>query len=322
MNSMNAYGKGFASTKSIQVIVEIRSSSNRHRDLQFYLPRPYLSLESQLRKKVEHFIQRGKLEIHIRRISNGGDLEITPNLQLIHEYQDSMISIAHSLGIISSKNPTQEERKHICPLSLILQQPGVFQQMERKPNALEELPLVMTSLEAAIFDMNKMRQQEGRDLYKKIGDYLRELQQYRLELETEQNGFILHLQERFSKRLSRILGEKIDEQTLAKEVAILVEKSDVEEELLQLQTLTDQFFQIIQTTPPVKELDLDDIFSADLHPNEAYVACGRKLDFIAQDLSKKINILNSKINNHKSISTVISFKETLEKIRELISVVE
>ena len=81
-------------------------------------------------------------------------------------------------------------------------------------------------------------------------------------------------------------------------------------------------FQIIQNTPPIKELDLDDIFSSELHPSKSYVACGRKLDFIAQDISKKINILNPKINNHKSISAVISFKETLEKIRELISIVE
>ena len=322
MNSMNAYGKGFASTKYLQVVVEIRSSSNRHRDLQFYLPRPYLSLESQLRKKVESIIQRGKLEIHIRRIATGGDLEISPNLQMVHEYQNGIISIAHTLGMTSSKNLSLEEIQRICPLSLILQQPGVFQQIERKPNALEELPLVMTSLEAAMSDMNKMRQQEGRDIYQKIENHLKELQQYRLELETEQNGFILHLQERFSKRLSRILGDQIDEETLAREVAILVEKSDVEEELLQLQTLTDQFFQIIKTTPPIKVLDLDDIFSTDIHPSKTYVACGRKLDFIAQDLSKKINILNSKINNHKSISAVISFKETLEKVRELISVVE
>ena len=93
---MNAYGKGFARTKFIQIVVEIRSSSNRHRDIQFYLPRPYLSLESQLRKKVETLVQRGKLEIHIRRISTGGNLEISPNIQIAQEYQNGAIIIAHA----------------------------------------------------------------------------------------------------------------------------------------------------------------------------------------------------------------------------------
>ena len=132
----------------------------------------------------------------------------------------------------------------------------------------------------------------------------------------------MHLQDRFTKRVSRILGEQIDEKTITREVAILVEKSDVEEELLQLQALTDNFFTIIKQTPPSKTPDLDDIFSTERTPVEKNVPCGRKLDFIAQDLSKKINILNSKINNHKSISSVLSFKEILEKMRELIALVE
>ena len=322
MNSMNAYGKGLASTKYIQISVEIRSSSNRHRDIQFYLPRPYLSLESQLRKKVETLVQRGKLEIHVRRISTGGDLTISPNIQIAREYQNGAIIIAQSLGHISSEELTMSDIEKICPISLVIQQPGVFQQVERKPNALEELPLLITSLEAAMTDLNRTRQTEGKEIYEKMNHHLRDLQQFRLELETEQSGFIMHLQERFAKRLSRILGERIDEQTLAKEVALIVEKSDVEEELLQLQTLTDQFFQVMKQHIPVQELSLDDIFASDINTSPQNVACGRKLEFIAQDLSKKINILSSKINNHKSISAVISFKESLEKVRELISVIE
>ena len=319
---MNAYGKGMASTKFIQISVEIRSSSNRHRDIQFYLPRPYLSLESQLRKKVETLVQRGKLEIHVRRISTGGDLTISPNIQIAREYQNGAIIIAQSLGYISSEELTTSDMEKICPISTMIQQPGVFQQVERKPNALEELPLLITSLEAAMTDLNRTRQTEGREIYEKMNHHLRNLQQSRLELETERSGFIMHLQERFAKRLSRILGERIDEKTLAKEVALIVEKSDVEEELLQLQTLTDQFFQVMKQQIPSRELSLDDIFSSDINTPPKYVACGRKLEFITQDLSKKINILSSKINNHKSISTVISFKESLEKIRELISVIE
>ena len=61
-------------------------------------------------------------------------------LQIVHEYQTGIISIAQTLGMISSDKPSSEEIQQICPLSLLLQQPGVFQQIERKPNALEELP--------------------------------------------------------------------------------------------------------------------------------------------------------------------------------------
>ena len=74
-----------------------------------------------------------------------------------------------------------------------------------------------------------------------------------------------------------------------------------------------QVLAVMKQHIPVQELSLDDIFASDINTSPLNVACGRKLEFIAQDLSKKINILSSKINNHKSISAVISFKESLEE---------
>ena len=81
------------------------------------------------------------------------------------------------------------------------------------------------------------------------------------------------------KTVSRILGERIDEQTLAKEVALLVKKSDVEEELLHHKTLTDQFFFRVMKQHTPARLSLDDIFTSDVNPALKYIPCGRKLEF-------------------------------------------
>ena len=126
-------------------------------------------------------------------------MTISPNIQIAREYQSGAIIIAQSLGYISSEEPTTSDIEKLCPISTVIQQPGVFQQVERKPNALEELPLLMTSLEAAMTDLNRTRQKEGKEIYEKMSLHLQELQQSRLELETEQSGFIMHLQERFAR---------------------------------------------------------------------------------------------------------------------------
>ena len=73
---------------------------------------------------------------------------------------------------------------------------------------------------------------------------------------------------------------------------------------------------------PAKELSLDDIFTSDVNPAPKYIPCGRKIRIYHKTSAKKNQHMLNKINNHKSISTVISFKESLEKVRKLISVIE
>ena len=98
----------------------------------------------------------------------------------------------------------------------------------------------------------------------------------------------------------RLLGEHLDVDRLTHEAALLAEKSDVTEELIRLHTHLDMLQLQLSTEAP----------------------SGRKLDYIAQELSKEINVLNAKSSNHKSVRAILEFRSQVEKLRELISTIE
>ena len=151
-----------------------------------------------------------------------------------------------------------------------------------------------------MLDMLDRRVEEGALYKQKLGSLLIELQRLRSLIQQQSESLHEHLFLRFQRRLARLLGEQLDPLRLTHEAALLVEKSDITEELLHLQTHTDLIAQQLTLESP----------------------SGRKLDFLAQELSKEINILSSKSNNHQSAAAIIEFKSIVEKLRELISNIE
>ena len=301
MKVMNAYGKGEASNGAISVIVEIRSLANRHRDLQFRLPREYLSLESRLRNIVVSHIDRGRLEIYIQRKHTEGEHELVLNQSLAQSYMDRMLKLAVATGRLEEiKSLTTEEEEQMFPLKELLQMPGVLYRVEKEADPTLEWPLLSTALEMGLLDMLDRRKNKGAKHKTHLLVILKELRRLQSTIEENSSGLHEHLFQRFQKRLIRLLGEQLDPDRLTHEAALLAEKSDVTEELIRLQAHLDMLHLQLSKDAP----------------------SGRKLDYIAQELSKEINILNSKSSNHKSIHAILEFKSQIEKLRELIGNIE
>ena len=301
MKVMNAYGKGEASNGAISVIVEVRSLANRHRDLQFRLPREYLSLESRLRNIVVSHIDRGRLEIYIQRKHIEGEHELVLNQSLAQSYIDRMRKLAVATGRLEEeKSLTPEEEEQMLPLKELLQLPGVLYKVEKEADPTLEWPLLSTALEMGLLEMLDRRKLKGEKQRSHLLSILKDLRRHHDTIAENSSGLHEHLFQRFQKRLVRLLGDQLDPERLTHEAALLAEKSDVTEELIRLNThLEVLHLQLSKDTPS-----------------------GRKLDYIAQELSKEINILNSKSSNHRSVHSILEFKSQIEKLRELISGIE
>ena len=301
MKVMNAYGKGEASNGAVSVIVEIRSLANRHRDLQFRLPREYLSLESRLRNIVLSHIDRGRLEIHIQRKPIEGEHELVLDQALAQNYMSSLRDLAVATGRMEKDQQlTAEQKEAMFPLKELLQMPGVLYRVEKEADSALEWPLLSTALEMALLDMMDRRKSKGVQHKILLLTILKDLHKHHSTIEENSTGLHEHLFQRFQKRLIRLLGEKLDPDRLTHEAALLAEKSDITEELIRLQTHLDMLRHQLSKDSP----------------------SGRKLDYIAQELSKEINILNSKSSNHKSVHAILEFKSQVEQLRELISNIE
>ncbi|MBM75908.1 MAG: YicC family protein [Proteobacteria bacterium] len=299
MKVMNAYGKGEASNGAISVIVEVRSLANRHRDLQFRLPREYLSLESRLRNIVLSHIDRGRLEIYIQRKPIEGTKEVLLDRTLAENYISCLESLVSNTTLKETLQKNNSEAP-LFPLNELIKMPGVLCVVEKEPETTLEWPLLSTALEMGLLDMLDRRKKDGLVYKNQILTILKDLQKLRSTIQEHSSSLNQHLFLRFQKRLIRLLGDQLDPDRLTHEAALLAEKSDITEELLRLQMRLDML---------QKQLSHD-------------APSGRKLDYIAQEISKEINILNSKSNNHHAMTAILDFKSQLEKLRELISNIE
>ena len=121
------------------------------------------------------------------------------------------------------------------------------------------------------------------------------------KIETISADLKLEHLEKLKLRLEELTeGFEFDKQRIEQEIAILVDKSDVTEEIVRINSHTDQM---------LKVLDSDELV-------------GKKLDFLAQEASREINTIGAKSKNVELSQHVINFKSELEKIREQIQNVE
>ena len=284
MNCMTAYGRGEASNKSISVTIELRSSVHRFREVQIRVPKGYLSLEPRIRKSISQAIARGRIEVFVHRITLDSTHQISADPLLGERYLLAMQHVAKRI---------QREEEAI-PFSSIIDKPGVLVIKEELPNANLEWVLVETALEAAIEHLQNHRNALGKESKQRLIPLVEQLQQKRSQIEEKNENISIYLFERLETKLKRLLGAQYNPKRLAQEAAVLVDKSDVSQELLKFRSACDRLSGIIERTEAV----------------------GRKIDFILQDLSREINIVASKTPKHEISSLIVDIKTILEQIRE------
>jgi uncharacterized protein (TIGR00255 family) len=163
---------------------------------------------------------------------------------------------------------------------------------------LTEWPFIKEAVERAIADVQRMRQREGSLLAK---DLCARLSALRL-LSTQMRESSANVPSRAARKLQERLAAlgrdlpPIDPSRLAQEIAILVERYDVSEELVRLHSHFDQLESLLlekQKDPP-----------------------GRRIDFLAQEMFREVNTIGSKIQDSATLALVVEAKAELEKLRE------
>src|SRR5689334_3045122 len=139
MNSMTGFGRGEATNGSVTVIVEMKSVNNRFIDLQVRVPREYLALEPRMHQALKDAIQRGRLEVFVRRQAKDSGKTVGVDTALAKKVHDAAVEVASRLG----------KKLEDIPLEIVLQQPGVLYAVEQEPDAVAEWDVVETALQAA-----------------------------------------------------------------------------------------------------------------------------------------------------------------------------
>ena len=291
LKSMTGYGRAEVENQGRIWTVEVKSVNNRFLDAKIKLPRNYAALEDLIRKKISGFHQRGRVDLIVSVSGDFSDLvKIGIDINLARTYKDRLDELASELGI-----------QNQAELSMLISLPDVVTR-EQQPEDLEEIwPLLETAIEEAFGHCQDMRIREGEalavDLEERLGLFTEVLDSIEQSIPTIMFDRESVLRERLEKLLGTI---DLDPSRLAQEVAILVDKSDVTEEMVRLRSHIDQLDDLLESSAPV----------------------GRKLDFLIQEFLREVNTIASKINDAENAHKTVSLKSELEKMREQVQNIE
>ena len=241
-------------------------------------------MEPRIRKQISQEIGRGRIEVFVHRTTLDSTHNISADPLLAERYLLAMQQIAKRI---------QREEESI-PFSSIIDKPGVLIIKEEIPNASTEWVLVETALDAALDHLQNHRAIQGKEKKDRLQSLVVTLQQKRSEMEAQNEDIEQYMFSRLETKLKRLLGPQLNPKRLSHEVALLVDKSDISQELIKFRVACDRLAGVLEKSEPM----------------------GRKIDFLLQDLSREINIVASKTPKHEVSSLIVDIKTILEQIRE------
>lgn len=285
LRSMTGYGQAETDTEKFVIRVEFKSLNNKFLEVNLRMPKPWQSLEHELRKEINKLVERGSCLVSIQVQFKRSDDKVVPlNKDVAQFYINELKGICEATGISS---------QHIS--AGLLQLPNLFQPTEDNLEE-EDIKLILGAIHKSFEAFEQFRLKEGEmltgELVKMTDSILRLLSEIE-GLEPERMDTI---KGRIAQDLNQLKEESLDKNRFEQELIYYIEKLDISEEKSRLK----QHCKYFLDTLPLK-------------------SAGKKLGFIAQEMGREINTIGSKANHFKIQQKVVEMKDELEKIKEQVN---
>ena len=290
---------GFASlTKddpAASIGVTLKSVNHRFLDLQLRTPGSLAALESRIRTLVQSRVARGRVELMItvqpRRQSS---VEVELNEAFLNALKPAL-ERARQLGLI--EGPVTAGDLLRFPQAIAIREKVV--EAEGEDTALAKA--VEETLQEALEELDRMRVREGGYLRVDLDARRARLGQLfeRVAVAAEDGKTLL--QSRLAERVKELRADSLtDESLVAQEIAKFVGRSDITEEVVRFRGHLDHWKALSDSPEP----------------------CGRKLDFLLQEMNREVNTAGSKAEGPVVSELIVELKAELEKMREQVQNVE
>lgn len=291
MNSMTGYGLFEKRNDDFYIKVEMKSVNNRYLDINMRMSNSLIYAEESVKSLIKSKIKRGKVDVFINfECLNSEDVKIDVDYKLLNKYIIISKDLEKNFGVKSD----------ISFLEL-MRDPNIFKSQKDD----FEVDLVKKEiLEVAEKSLNNLvvsRQIEGKEIKKDFKKKLSEIKKLTDFVEKRAPITLKENEERLRNRISEYLdATKIDESRILTEIAIILDKLSIDEEITRLKIHIDNFNDIIESEESI----------------------GRKLDFLIQEMNREVNTIGSKSNDIEITNTVVKLKSEIEKLREQVQNVE
>lgn len=290
---MTGHGEARGLHAGVAATIEIRTVNNRYLKVSLRISDGYSALESQLESLLRQHLRRGSLQVNVQVEREVSPDDFRINEIVLASYRQQLQKLCQTAGQV---NP--------IPLESLLALPGVvLERGARRIDAEADWPLIEKTTLAALENLARMRVQEGAameaDLRANCRTIAADLDQIRQRAPLVVEAYRNRLLERLNKLLEQY-EVSLEAADVVREVAILVDRSDISEELARLRSHLEQFEAI--TGGPESN--------------------GRKLEFLIQEMFREANTIGSKANDAEIARRVIDIKAAIERMKEMIQNVE
>ena len=288
---MTGYGRAETDHGGTKFSVELNSVNRKQSDIVVNLPRDLAELEPRIRQTINENISRGRTNVVVT-FHNGqnGTRNLALDADLARSYHEAMRALQKELDAPGE-----------ITISTILQAPGVLRFPEQAVSAEEAWPAIDRALRAALADLIKMREREGRHLAKDLIHRLKAMRKKLKEIRALHPEVVKRYRTALLDRLQKAgLPITTNDERLLKEISFFADRADISEELTRVESHLAQFAHHLRKNEPV----------------------GRTLEFITQEIFRELNTLGAKANDAPISQRVVACKAELEKIREQVQNLE
>jgi len=288
IHSMTAFTRKQSNDACGELVWEIRSLNHRYLDTSLRLPDVLRGIETTARAQLSKRLSRGKLEASLRfKPTVGGDAGA---LTLDPEVLRSLATTLDTLG---------EQIPHHAPPDLlqVLQWPGLLVETRLDLKPVEHAALAL--LDTALDDLIDNRRREGAKLGEIIHQRLQDISKITSKVRASLPQLETTCRQRLEERIAQ-LAETLDPNRLEQEIAILLQKLDIAEELDRLDVHVSEARRVLDSDQPV----------------------GRRLDFLMQEFNRETNTMGSKSGSELITKAAMELKVLIEQMREQVQNIE
>ena len=285
--SMTGFAAAARESAQGSLAVELKTVNHRYLEFQTRVPEEIRPLEPAMREAVSTHLTRGKVDCRIT---------FTPATAA----QRSIVPDAGALAALHQASMRVAERfpeARALSVSEILHWPGVLAEETLSPDRVRDD--VMRLLEQALGELDQTRRREGAKLEQVLRERLARMSELVAEAGPLMPAAIKAYQEKLAAKIAEAAASPSDER-VHQEIVLYAARIDVDEEIARLATHITEFKRVLDKGG----------------------ACGKRLDFLCQELNREANTLGSKSVDAELSQAALEMKVLIEQMREQVQNIE
>jgi uncharacterized protein (TIGR00255 family) len=285
--SMTGFARREISGSWGTLVCELRSVNHRFLESGFRLPDDLRAVEGELRQRLTRDLKRGKVDCSMTyRRAQGAETALEVDPAALERLLTSVRDIARTLP-----------GNHTVNVLDVLRWPGVLR--DESNNSEELLKAAHKVFSATLEELIAARGREGQRLRELLEQRCDALEALVAHVRTRLPEVHARVRARLDERLAE-LNANVDQDRLEQELAMLLQRLDVDEELDRLTGHIAEIRRVVNGNEPA----------------------GRRLDFLMQELNREANTLSSKSQDLDTTRSAVDMKVVIEQMREQVQNVE